>query len=205
MKKTDKALQGIRRYGWNITNYGSMRLSPKKDGDYVSARRAAQKINEMQAEIDRLRGTSSAPGAQAAPAPSDHATSKEWAERMLPLDDGVTPSAGATAPVGFGVYGEYTPITVGNGTTVKTPAPSDGLREALEECDCCVDGLQADGETPCPYCTKPRVPVVDAAEALLEAYKSGAWVIGRGRTLEQVAMIIAALRAALSTPTEERQ
>ena len=86
-----------------------------------------------------------------------------------------------------------------------TPAPSDGLREALEECDCCVDGLQADGETPCPYCTKPRVPVVDAAEALLEAHKSGAWLVGKGRTLEQVAMIIAALRAALSTPTEERQ
>lgn len=85
------------------------------------------------------------------------------------------------------------------------PAPSDALREALEECDCCVDGLQADGETLCPYCTKPTIPVADAAEALLEAYKSGAWVIGRGRTLEQVAMIIAALRAALSTPTEERQ
>ena len=85
------------------------------------------------------------------------------------------------------------------------PAPSDGLREALEECDCCVDGLQADGETPCPYCTKPAIPVADAAEALLEAHKSGAWLVGQGRTLEQVAMIIAALRAALSTPTEERQ
>lgn len=42
---------------------------------------------------------------QAAPAPSDHAISKAWAERMLHLDEGVTPSAGA-------------------------PAPYDGLREA---------------------------------------------------------------------------
>lgn len=85
------------------------------------------------------------------------------------------------------------------------PAPSDALREVQEECDCCVDGLQADGETPCPYCTRPVIPVADAAEALLEAHKSGAWLVGKGRTLEQVAMIIAALRAALSTPTEERQ
>lgn len=38
----------------------------------------------------------------------------------------------APAPSGFGVYGEYAPITVGAGTVVKTPAPSDGLREALE-------------------------------------------------------------------------
>lgn len=75
--------------------------------------------------------------------------------------------------------------------------------EAQEECDCCVDGLQADGETPCPYCTKPAMPVADAAEALLEAHKSGAWLVGQGRTLEQVAVIISALRAALSTPTEE--
>lgn len=44
---------------------------------------------------------------QAAAAPSDHAISREWAERMLPLDEGVTPSAGA-------------------------PAPSDGLREAVD-------------------------------------------------------------------------
>lgn len=79
---------------------------------------------------------------------------------------------------------------------------TDKLREVQKECDCCVDGLQADGETPCPYCIKPAIPVADAAEALLEAHKSGAWVIGRGRTVEQVAMIISALRAALSTPTE---
>lgn len=41
-------------------------------------------------------------------------------------------SQAAPASVGFGIYGEYTPITVGAGTTVKTPAPSDALREALE-------------------------------------------------------------------------
>lgn len=109
----------------------------------------------------------------------------------------------APAPVGFGMYGEYTPITVGAGTTVKTPAPSDGLREAEEECDCCVDGLQADGETPCPYCTKPKVPIADAAEALLEAHKSGAWPVGQGRTLQQVATIIDALHALRrAAPTE---
>ena len=84
------------------------------------------------------------------------------------------------------------------------PAPSDGLREALEECDCCVDGLQADGETPCPYCTKPKVPIADAAQALLEAHQSGAWPVGQGRTLQQVATIIDALHAALSaSPAQE--
>lgn len=82
------------------------------------------------------------------------------------------------------------------------PAPSDGLREALEECDCCVDGLKADGETPCPYCTKPRVPVVDAAEALLEAHKSGAWPVGQGRTLQQVATIIDALHELSASPAQ---
>lgn len=38
----------------------------------------------------------------------------------------------APAPSGFGIYGEYAPITVGAGAVVKTPAPSDGLREENE-------------------------------------------------------------------------
>lgn len=36
--------------------------------------------------------------APATPAPSSHAISKAWAERRLPLDEGVTPSAGAPTP-----------------------------------------------------------------------------------------------------------
>ena len=47
---------------------------------------------------DKLADALSRRASQAAPAPSDHAISKEWAERMLPLDEGVTPSAGAPAP-----------------------------------------------------------------------------------------------------------
>ena len=182
---TDEALEQARRaldYYEDCANQLSKGGSGS-EGAYDSLEYDGGKLaRDVMAQIDAAARELLAHrrASQAAPAPSDYAISKEWAERMLPLDEGVTPSAGA-------------------------PAPSDALREALEECDCCVDGLQADGETPCPYCTKPTIPVADAAEALLEAYKSGAWVIGRGRTLEQVAMIIAALRAALSTPTEERQ
>lgn len=99
---------------------------------------------------------------QVAPAPSDHAISKKWAERMLPLDEGVTPSAGASVPVGSGMYGEYTPITVGSGTTVKTPAPSDGLRETL-------DRLRIDEDTPAN--NDPGFNAgLDAARAEVEAH-----------------------------------
>ena len=79
---------------------------------------------------------------QAAPAPSDHAISKEWAERMLPLDEGVTPSAGAPAPsVIFEVLAaahrrdaityDRLPGIARAISAALTPAPSDGLREAL--------------------------------------------------------------------------
>jgi len=53
MRKIDIALEGMTRWSASGTSWLSMRCD--KNGDYVSARRAAQKISALQAEIVTLR------------------------------------------------------------------------------------------------------------------------------------------------------
>lgn len=55
MNKTERALAGMARKKICMDHWGYPSMRKAKDGQWVSAARAAQRINAQQDEIDRLR------------------------------------------------------------------------------------------------------------------------------------------------------
>lgn len=55
MSKLDDALKGFARFNMRPNPWGYLYMSRSARGDYVKARRAAQEINRLRAEVERLR------------------------------------------------------------------------------------------------------------------------------------------------------
>lgn len=76
--KTDLALKGIQRKTFGYGFYGPQ-MRNAKDGEYVSAARAAQKINAQQAEIEMLKlALDVAMGMHAPDMPTDSRAVPDW-------------------------------------------------------------------------------------------------------------------------------
>ena len=77
-RKIDKAIKGMRRKAIGNGYWGPY-MRNAKDGNYVSAQRAAQKINAQQAEIEMLRlALDVAMGFHAPNVPGDSRAVPDW-------------------------------------------------------------------------------------------------------------------------------